>query len=83
MSTNTHRCPRPGCGAQIPWMHYACRGDWFALPANLRIDINAAWQERMIAVGQSPLERGIVIRAHLDAMAAAVTWFRANPKSAP
>lgn len=69
----TRRCPRPGCTAQIPWFKFACRADWFALPANIRIDLNAAWQER-VAGGDAA--------AHLAACATAMAWYRANTPAA-
>jgi len=74
----TRNCPRPGCTERVHWMKFACRADWFALPANIRIDINAAWQERLIAVGQSHFERVHAIREHLAACRRAVEWYRAN-----
>ncbi len=77
----TRTCARPECDEVINWSQFACNPDWFALPANLRVEINATWRERQIAVGQGPYERGIAIRAHLDACAAAMHWYAVNPKA--
>lgn len=66
-------CPRPGCTARIPSTKFACVRDWFALPANLRIDINAAWAER---------QAGGSVREHLDACATAMAWYRTNTSAA-
>ena len=79
----TRRCPRPGCTEQVSLTRFACRADWFALPANLRIDINAAWRVRQnYARSPNHLASGVAIREHLDACAAAMRWFRANTPTA-
>lgn len=35
-ATTTHKCPAPGCDANVPSDQYACRAHWYALPARLR-----------------------------------------------
>lgn len=78
---STHKCPRPGCSEQIAFAKLACREDWYALPANLRIDINAAW--RHSREGATANERAIAAGAHRGALISAVQWYRANPKATP
>lgn len=34
----------PGCGATLNRGQYACRNDWFKLPADIRDAINATWE---------------------------------------
>ncbi len=75
-----HKCPAPECAKQVSTTQFACRDDWFRLPANLRIDINATYRERQRAKSATPLERGPIIADHLAALRAGVEWLRANPR---
>lgn len=34
--SDTHECPAPGCGRQVPFERFACTQHWFSLPAELR-----------------------------------------------
>ena len=40
----THQCPRPECSRTVPDGMFACRGDWYALPAHLRDAVWAGWR---------------------------------------
>lgn len=63
----SHTCPRPECDIVINNDDmFACRPDWYALPADIRSAIWAAWR--------SGDEAG-----HATAMADALTWYRENP----
>lgn len=68
--------PCPACGALVPADMFACKVDWFGLPTPLRGAINAAWQRRR----RFPRDEG-ARTAHEAAKAAAVRWFRDNPRS--
>jgi hypothetical protein len=39
-------CPYPGCGTDVPNSQYACRRHWYALPKDIRDDINDGWRLR-------------------------------------
>lgn len=62
----THECPRPGCNRRVAADEYACRGDWYALPVDIRQQIWRAWRSG---------DAG----AHQAARANAADWYRANP----
>jgi DMSO/TMAO reductase YedYZ molybdopterin-dependent catalytic subunit len=62
----THQCPRPECSRSVPDDMFACRGDWYALPARLR---EAIWRGY----------RSTDVIAHAEAMAAAREWYREHP----
>lgn len=59
----SHQCPRPGCTQRVPTDQYACRSDWYALPADIRTAIWRAWR------------RGDV-EAHYLARKQAAQWYR-------
>ena len=40
----THQCPRPECSRSVSDDMFACRGDWYALPARFREAISLAWR---------------------------------------
>lgn len=65
----SHRCPRPGCERKVPDDMYACRGDWYALPTEIR---NAIW--RAYLDGDEA--------EHMTAMARALEWYHAHPPRA-
>jgi len=61
----THDCP--GCGASgVPNHLFACRRDWWRLPAELRRPITRTYVTNDIV-------------AHADAMRAAQDWYRSHP----
>jgi hypothetical protein len=62
----THQCPRPECSRTVPDDMFACRGDWYALPGDIRDAIWAAWR-----AGD---ELG-----HLHATTEARAWYREHP----
>lgn len=62
----THQCPRPECSRTVPDGMFACRGDWYALPAHLRDAVWAGWRSHDEA-------------AHLQAMTEAMVWYREHP----
>jgi hypothetical protein len=62
----SHHCPRPECSRQVPDGMFACRGDWYALPRDIRDRIWAAW-------------RAGDLDEHAEATADAVTWYREHP----
>lgn len=68
----THRCPG-GCTNQIPNEQLACKQDWYRLPAALRNSINL-YHRRRDDTGR---------RAHRQAVAAAVNWYRRHPRTEP
>lgn len=35
----SHKCPAPSCNQQVSSDRFACRGHWYALPADLRTRI--------------------------------------------
>lgn len=65
MADRTHACPGK-CGAQVPSHRFACRADWYRLPLDYRRDITSNYRTH-------PTN-------HLAAMAAAMEWYRANPR---
>jgi hypothetical protein len=40
----SHKCPAPTCSATVATSQLACRGHWYALPAELRSRIWAAYK---------------------------------------
>jgi len=62
----THQCPRPECSRKVADDMFACRGDWYALPQDIR---DAIW--RGYLDGQDA--------DHAAAMTAAVEWYRDHP----
>lgn len=62
----SHSCPRPECSRDVPDDMFACRGDWYALPAHLRDAMWAAWL-------------GDDAAGHAEATAEAIAWYRASP----
>jgi hypothetical protein len=62
----SHACPRPECDRDVSDEMFACRPDWYALPADIRQAIWATWRN-----GD---ELG-----HVRAMADALTWYREHP----
>jgi len=62
----THQCPRPECSRSVPDDMFACRGDWYALPARLR---EAVWQGWTSGDAE----------AHHEAMRRAIEWYREHP----
>lgn len=60
----THQCPG-GCGRTVASHLYACRADWFRLPAGLRASILTYYR--------------VDARKHAAAMAEAAAWYRAQP----
>lgn len=65
---DTHACPG-GCGAQVPRHLFACRDDWYRLPADLRRPITANYRRDLVN--------------HRKAMADAHRWYRENPRRRP
>ncbi len=43
MSSSRHTCHWPGCAAVVPPRMWGCRNHWFALPADIRAAIWAAY----------------------------------------
>lgn len=64
--SDTHDCPC-GCGGQVPRRMFACKPGWFRLPKEIRDRIWSA-------------HRAGLAGKHRDAMAAAMIWYRANPR---
>jgi hypothetical protein len=64
---STHRCPG-GCGAPVARHLFACRGDWYRLPLDLRWEISATYH--------GP---GGSVARHYAAMRVAIAWYRDNP----
>lgn len=62
----SHPCPA-GCGHTVPHRRFACPTDWARLPAELQEAIGRTY-------------RNGTTHDHLDAMAAAVGWYRDNPR---
>lgn len=61
-----HRCPAPGCEAQVPSNQYACRAHWYSLPKPLRDAIWDAYRDE--ALGD----------AHIAAMESADSYLKVN-----
>lgn len=61
-----HPCPRPECGRMVPDSMFACRGDWYALPARIR---SAIWDAY----------RANDLDAHVIAMAEGRQWYADHP----
>lgn len=40
----SHQCPAPICSRTVPTEQFACRGHWYALPAELRRRIWAGYR---------------------------------------
>lgn len=62
---STHDCPG-GCGRPVPQHHFACRPDWYRLPAELQLAIKANYR-------RDPA-------AHMQAMADSIAWYADNPR---
>lgn len=45
-NVSDHKCPAPPCNKRVSSDQLACRGHWYALPADLRRSIWAAYQGR-------------------------------------
>ena len=45
----THRCPFPGCHAEVPASQLACRTHWNLVPAGHRSAVWTAWRTRQAA----------------------------------
>lgn len=69
--TRPHHCHWPGCDKQVPPAMWGCRKHWFALPAEIRSRIWAAYRP-----GQE--EDMDVSRAYAEAARAAQDWIRAH-----
>lgn len=63
----SHECPRPGCTRAVDDDQYACRGDWYALPEEIRTRIWRTW-------------RADNFPGHVAAMSQAAQWYRENPR---
>lgn len=61
--TDTHDCPA-GCGLQVPRSQFACRSDWYRLPAGMREAITTNYR--------------VDFGAHMEAMIEAQTWYLDN-----
>lgn len=68
MSGDEHGCPGD-CGAMVPRHQLSCKPCWFRLPSPLRNAVNNAYRHR--ASNPTP---------HRAALAAAMRWYRENPK---
>lgn len=44
-----HRCPFPGCHAQVPADQLACRAHWKLVPAGRQTAVWSAWRARQAA----------------------------------
>ena len=44
MTAMGHKCPAPSCPLRVPSSQVACRGHWYALPAELRRRIWALYR---------------------------------------
>lgn len=66
-------CPSPGCGESLPFGQYACRTDWFRLPAAYRRAVNIAWKRVLDGLPGSAT-------THEAATAAADAWLTRNPR---
>jgi len=62
----THRCPGPGCDAQVPHEMLACPRHWYQVPQATRNAVYRAWEGG--AGASSP--------AHTAAMDAAIRSMR-------
>lgn len=40
----THKCPKDGCGIDMPTQLLACRPHWYSIPRPVRDEINYAWK---------------------------------------
>ncbi len=41
----THKCPKDGCGIDMPTHLLACRPHWYSIPRPVRDEINYAWKQ--------------------------------------
>ena len=72
----THPCP--GCQTPgVPRHQLACKPCWFRLPQDLRDAVNGTYRAKSYA--KRPETRSRAVVAHRQALAAAMTWYRANP----
>jgi len=62
----THQCPRPECSRKVAGDMFACRGDWYALPQDIRDAIWATWN-----AGD--------LDGHAEATTDAIDWYRDHP----
>lgn len=40
----THKCPKDGCGIDMPDHLLACRPHWYSIPRPVRYEITYAWK---------------------------------------
>lgn len=66
-----HPCPG-GCGLRIVRNMLSCRECWYRLPGPIRAAVAAAFPRRV----KDP-------RAHREALAEAMAWYRTNPRGVP
>jgi hypothetical protein len=69
MPERTHKCPAPGCTADVPRSQLACRPHWYSIPSEIR---SRLW---------SGYRSGNTVK-HSQAMADAVAFLRAEPATA-
>jgi hypothetical protein len=62
----SHRCPGPGCDAQVPYEMLACRRHWYQVPRALRNAVYTAWRNGA----------GAATSAHTAALDAAISRMR-------
>lgn len=75
-----HDCP--GCGKPgVPQSQLACKPCWFKLPLDLRNAINGSYRARTNA--RLPNTRSAAVRAHRQALANAMAWYRGNRPTPP
>jgi hypothetical protein len=66
VSEDTHDCPHPTCGRQVPLTQFACRNHWYRIPKDMRDAIWAGYRS------------GDTL-GHMQAMSDARRWLRENP----
>lgn len=76
MADREHRCP--GCGVLVPHRMLACKTDWWRLPAPQRDRVTATYAQRR----RQPTDPA-KIRAHREALQAALKWYRDNTEATP
>ena len=67
-----HPCIHPRCAVTVGGTVLACSPHWWDLPQALRHEVTSSYRQR----AQNP-------RRHIDAVAAASRWFRANLAAPP
>lgn len=61
--SDMHQCPKDGCEVTLPRHILACRPHWYAIPAELRAEVNRTWRRFGIDPGPYLAAREAAVEA--------------------